>query len=202
MIRLLRLSIVGVVASAGAACSGDLDTVGGLWTVTVESPIENDRVPFCPAILREPDGATLDGTFEPTANVVTSVSGVESDEDDHLWSVGGLSPADGFTQPSPTFAGLFEVSASFDVGPIGSIYDDGTPATLNWSQTNGLSTPLQTVSIVRTLVGGSKKSDDEVELSFAYEMSCEKLTVVDSQGTEHSCDCVDQTITYTLDGTP
>ena len=192
--RVLRLSLVVTVVVGCSGCADELSSTFLDWSVEVLSPLTASRVPFCPAILVEPENSLLDGSFAPTA-ATTTLTNVGT-EDEPLYTVETLRAVDQLVPLSPTFEALFSLLATFDVGPIGSVYDDTGTETLTWFQSNGLSPQPQSFAIERTLVGGSVKGDREVELSYEYVMPCETLKVVDSQGGEHSCECVDQTITY------
>ncbi len=175
-----RLAIVVVVASIGvvAGCGGTLTTDSFQWSVQLTRPEAdaNLTVPFCPLV-----AAQLPERFTPDPNLVTFLA-VENEDvftfsppTDALTSVGASQP----------IALAFGQGMTFDIGPIGTVYDSTGPVALAYG----------TEIVTRTLVGGSRKSDSEVELTYDMTPGCTTLTAA-----ETTCDCAATSFTWTFKG--
>jgi hypothetical protein len=156
-----------VVASSGCGLTSDFS----VWTMELVAPLdEGGQLAFCP--LANSPGQPGNDRFTPDPNAVVALSV----EDDDIYT---------FSQPGAGLLGqgglsattyeLFGDAMTFDLGPLGTAYDDigAVPLTVAGTPTT------------RALLEGSRKSDDEVELRYQYEPSCTTFALTD--GGECSC---------------
>lgn len=196
-----RMLLIGA-ASMAAGC-GSLSSDVSQWKVEITAPVEDGRVPFCPAILDENiDGAvaSYDGSFAVPDNVATSVT----NNNDDVYSFSTAFSATGNTVVAPTVAQLLSTPMTFDMGPIGTVYDDGDAVPVSYvgtrAQTDPAAPPL---TLTRTLVGGARSSDRAVQLVYEYVPSCETLEVnaiVDGASEPRSCACETTSLTFEFTG--
>ena len=182
-----RLPVVGVVFSIGcvAGCGGNLTTDSFQWSVELTQPVaeEDLAVPFCPLVV-----SGLPDRFAPDANMVTFL-GVENED---IFTFAQPTVANLGGAASPAIGLTFGPSMTFDIGPIGTVYDASIPLILPF----GTDVSGQAVTVTRTLVGGSRKSDSEVELTYDMTPSCTTLTAFD----QTTCDCAAASFTWTFKG--
>ncbi|HEY1098148.1 MAG TPA: hypothetical protein VGF99_04440, partial [Myxococcota bacterium] len=186
-----------------AGCSGGLDFANYQPQLRILSPVSDDRVPFCPALLTELQVASIDGSFPapPETTTTTLAESVDGDDsEDYVYAVFGVFEPTGLV--SPTLQQLAQQGMSFDVGPTGAVYDDAGPQPAEWVPDSR--TAHERVPMTRELVGGGKKSDTRVELTYEYVPSCETLTIdlepADGvrEAMNGSCTCEPTTITFSI----
>ncbi len=156
-------SFVRLVGFAGCiggsvACGGPLSSF--LWSVELTSPLnESSRVEFCPVAAEGGEGGeAAEPTFLPTTALTVSL---RVDKDDihtfeNLQSNNSALAAGDFTGQ------VFGTSMSFDISPVGIVYDDSAPATLT---VGGNET-------TRRFVSGSTSGSTQAELSYDLEPNC------------------------------
>jgi hypothetical protein len=198
----VRLLFVGALALVGAGCCS-LSSDVSQWKIDVTAPVENERVTFCPAILDEnTDGAvaSYDGTFALPENVATSVT----DNNDDVYAFATAFSAVGSGVVPATLVQLMNTPMTFDMGPIGSVYDNNDPVTVTYTGTRAQTDPAAApLTLKRTLVGGARASDTSVELTYEYEPSCETLevnAVIDGVTEPRSCACETTSLTFEFTG--
>lgn len=195
MIARVLHGVVLLTVGAVAACAGELSSETQ-WSITLTSPLVDERVPFCPAILTEGSGSVLDGTFAVPAGISTQRG---FDESSGVYTFSGVSAADS-SSIGGTLTALFASPMSFDLGPIGSVYDLGAPVPVPWFGARQPTSPTTGVNVTRTLVGGGRKAEDKVELVYDYAPDCETIVVTENLGAPQSCECERQTFTYEFEG--
>jgi len=182
-----RLAVVGVVASTGvvAGCGGTLTTDSFQWSVQLTQPeAEADlTVPFCPLV-----ASRLAKRFTPDPNMVTFLAVENEDVFTFNQPTDALSGSGVSAPVALTFGPLM----TFDIGPIGTVYDTNDALVLPF----GTDVAGQAVTVTRTLVGGSRKSDSEVELTYDMTPSCTTATDAD----QTTCDCAATSFTWTFKG--
>lgn len=198
--RALHLGAVTVVALT-AGCSGALDSATA-WSVTVTSPFVDERVPFCPSIISETDGAAvgfpLDGTFAVPDGLQVNLARDSGDDEADIHTFSSVTDAN-FGVVGGTITSLFVTPMAFDIGPTGSVYTLEDPAVTPWFGLRTPTFPTTGVNVTRTLVGGGRQSEDEVELVYDYSLDCQTIAVTDDTGNARSCDCARQTFTYVFE---
>lgn len=167
------------------------------WQIKITSPLVDDRVAFCPAILDENVGL-YDGTFEVPQNVAAS----PSNRDDDAYTFTSAFSTLGNGVVSPTLLQLMTTPMSFDIGPIGTVYENTDPATVTYVGTRArVVTDEDALLLTRTLVGGARVSESVVELQYEYTMNCEEIVVVEpTSGEERSCACETTTLAFEFRG--
>lgn len=157
-----------VVASSGCGLTSDFS----IWTMELVAPLdEGGQLAFCP--LANSGGAQPgNDRFLPDANMVVAFS-VE-DNDIYTFSQPGIGVPNqpGFTS---TMFELFGGSMVFDLGPLGTAYDD----------VGEVPTSVSGVAITRALLDGNRKGDDEIELRYQYVPSCTTFAL--TAGGECTC---------------
>ncbi len=186
-------AVCGVVSLGGCGLDENLDR----WQIKITSPLTDDRVAFCPAILEENVGL-YDGTFEAPQNV----GAYPSNRDDDVYTFTSAFSTLGNGVVSPTLLQLMTTPMSFDIGPIGSVYENTDPVTVAYVGSRArVGTNVDPLQVKRTLVGGSRVSESVVELNYEYVMNCEQLVVVEpTSGEERSCACETTTIAFEFRG--
>ncbi len=194
-----RLAVGAVAVGAVAGCAGNLTTEFLQWSVAITSPLVQERVPFCPAIVSETDGGAalpLDGSFAVPAGLRTSFNV----QDEDVYTFVGATDVN-FVGVSGTMATLMSTPMVFDLGPIGTVYDLGDPVITAWGGVRAPTSPTTGVNITRTLVGGGRKDEGKVELVYDYSLDCTAITVVDDAGNPQTCECEDRAFTFSFEGT-
>jgi hypothetical protein len=174
-----------------------LDTNLDRWQIKITSPLVDERVAFCPAILDENPGL-YDGTFQAPQNVGAYPS--NRDEDVFIFTSAFSTLGTGVV--SPTLVQLMTTPMQFDIGPIGTVYESTDLLTVPYVGTRTrVVTDEAALQITRTLVGGSRVSDSVVELKYEYAPNCEELVVVEpTSGEERSCACETTTLEFEFRG--
>ncbi len=174
------VAVVGVVASVGvvAGCGSTLSPDSSQWSVELTSPEAdaNLTVPFCPLV-----AAQLPERFTPDPNLVTFLAV----EDEDIFTFSPPTDAVSTAAASQPITLAFGLGMTFDIGPIGTVYDSNGPVVLAYGNE----------TVTRTLVGGSRKSDSEVELTYDMTPGCTTLTAA-----ETTCDCAATSFTWTFKG--
>ena len=165
--RCTPLLLALAIGTSGCVLSADFS----IWSMELVAPLDEDgQLAFCPLA----NSAVQPGNdrFTPDANAVVALS-VEGDDIYTFSQPGAGLPGQGGL--SSTTYDLFGGAMTFDLGPLGTAYDDigAIPLTVAGTPTT------------RALLEGSRKSDDEVELRYQYEPSCTTFALTD--GDECSC---------------
>jgi hypothetical protein len=159
------------VASSGCGVNVEIPT----WSMELVEPLDDDgQLTFCPLAGRSLQEETGIDRFLPEPNVVVALS-TDEDKDIHTFSSPGLG-VPGQAGLSSGLSGLFGGGMIFDLGPIGTAYDDGAEVPFT----------LGTASGSRRLLDGSRRADDEIELRYVYTPSCTVLPLQD--GGECTCE--------------
>lgn len=198
--RAIQLGAIVIVACT-AGCSGSLDGATA-WSATITSPFVDERVPFCPSIISETDGAAagfpLDGTFAVPDGLQVSLSRDNGDDEADIHTFASVADAN-FGVVGGTITSLFVTPMVFDIGPTGGVYSLEEPEVTPWFGPRTPTFPTTGVNVTRTLVGGSRQAEDKVELVYDYSLDCQTIAVTDDLGEPRSCDCVRQTFTYVFE---
>jgi hypothetical protein len=110
------------VASSGCGVNVEIPT----WSMELVEPLDDDgQLTFCPLAGRSLQEETGIDRFLPEPNVVVALS-TDEDKDIHTFSSPGLG-VPGQAGLSSGLSGLFGGGMIFDLGPIGTAYDDGAP---------------------------------------------------------------------------
>lgn len=180
-VRLAVLLAVGGTTACGGAPLSDTST----YTLTLESGLENNAASFCPGTLLGAEGT-------PVANTTGTSFALSLDAEDDIHT---MTP----NEPGDPLASLFGAAFSFDIGPIGSIYTSETSAASTLFPAGGAVTSESPWT--RTFIGGSRKSDTSVELTFGYTLGGDTFTVQKfSDQSELSCEPESVTLTWSLVG--
>jgi len=184
-----------------SGCSGALDSATA-WSATITSPFVDERVPFCPSIISETDGAAvgfpLDGTFAVPDGLQVQLSRDSSDDEADIHTFASVSDAN-FGSVGGTISTLFVTPMVFDIGPTGSVYTLEDPVVTPWGGLRQPTFPTTGVNVTRTLVGGGRQAEDKVELVYDYSLDCQTIAVTDDGGNARSCACERQTFTYVFE---
>lgn len=168
-----------VVASSGCGLTSDFS----VWTMELVAPLdEGGQLAFCP-LANSVAGQPGNDRFLPDANVVVAFT-VEND-DIYTFSQPGV----GFPGQAGVTSTMFELfggSMVFDLGPLGTAYDDvgEIPLTISGTPTT------------RTLLDGNRKGDDEIELRYQYVPSCTTFALTDGG----ECTCTSTVMTWRFVG--
>jgi hypothetical protein len=168
-----------VVASSGCGLTSDFS----VWTMELVAPLdEGGQLAFCP-LANSVAGQPGNDRFLPDANVVVAFT-VEND-DIYTFSQPGV----GFPGQAGVTSTMFELfggSMVFDLGPLGTAYDDvgEIPLTIAGTPTT------------RTLLDGNRKGDDEIELRYQYVPSCTTFALTDGG----ECTCASTVMTWRFVG--
>lgn len=175
--------LAGAVALGGSvACAPVLDANSALWTVDMSEPlaVQNPDSGFfeiqdwCPALYFN---NVIDENGNPTVAASTRaphrVNAPFFTEDEDVYII------------NPFFnAGELGAPLSFDIGPIGTFYEDA-PHAFEVSGSQGEVTPAA-MNVTRRIVRGSAKGDDEFSVDLEYTFNCDGGSVTRAGV---SCDC-------------
>ncbi len=167
-----------VVASSGCGLTADFS----VWSMELVAPLdEGGQLAFCP--LANSPGQPGNDRFTPDPNAVVALS-VE-DDDIYTFSQPGI----GFpTQVgvTNTMLELFGGAMVFDLGPLGTAYDDVGEVPITVAGVAG----------TRALLDGNRRSDDEIELRYQYVPSCTTFTLTAGG----DCTCASTVMTWRFVG--
>lgn len=161
-------AVLTLVVASGCGLSQDFS----VWTMELVAPLGDDgQLSFCPLAGRFEDPGN--DRFLPDANVVVAFS-VE-DDDIYTFSQAGLG-FPGQAGLTPAMSGLFGGAMVFDLGPLGTAYDDVGAVPFTVGSEGG----------TRTLLDGNRRGDDEIELRYTYAPTC--TTLVLAAGGDCTCE--------------
>ncbi len=176
------LAAVALAVSC-VACAPVLDANSALWTVDMSEPlaVQNpvsgnfELQDWCPALYFN---NILDDNGEPTVAALTRaphrVNAPFFTEDEDVYTI------------NPFFSpGELGSPLSFDIGPIGTFYEDA-PHAFEVSGSQGQVDP-PAMNVTRTIVRGNAKGDDEFNVDLEYTFNCGANGTVTRDGV--TCDC-------------
>ena len=170
--------LVSAVATSGCGLTSDFS----VWSMELVAPLdESGQIEFCP--LANSAVQPGDDRFTPDANGFVALS-VEGDDIYTFSQPGAGVPGQGGL--SEAMLALFGGAMTFDLGPLGTAYDDigAIPLTVAGTTTT------------RVLLDGGRKTDDEVELRYQYEPSCTTFALTDGD----ACSCRSTVMTWRFVG--
>jgi hypothetical protein len=191
-----------VVGAAGfvAGCAPTINAQQIGWTMTVNGDasdveVESDNtIEWCPALLfNQFDPNTGQNIARPNVTVLNLTASVIADDvvEPDIYTL---------TQNFPDARPWGSNAATFDIGPIGTFYEED-PISFAISsdgsvQVNSPSPP--TVNITRTLVDGHVDDDRNFSITFDYDVDCDTIEVtafdpVTGTPQPKSCDCASTT---------
>jgi hypothetical protein len=173
----VTLGVVALTCAGVAACGGPLTDFS--WSVELTAPLNDSfQVEFCPV-------ATPANADTPLLNVFTPLTGltvVLTVENDDIHTFTTLRDSAGGTPSDPTVQ-MFGDFMTFDIGPIGTVYDDNDPVPIFVGNT----------PVVRRFLSGSTNGSSEVELSYILEPECADAEIPIPGGT---CTCEQTRVTW------